>query len=198
MKKYIFLVILISSFTTWSQAEADKKVQLKPELSIAFISHLYLGDNYLSKGHKQPAVGALLKLNIMTYKQFLLAFEFEKSTLKVDDFEIGGNIDKTNINTFRGILSYRILVSNKILFDPQVKFGSVNLRQKDGSKFYGNQQGNTIGVGTDVFYKLNKTYILFSNFGYNYSFFRVNTTNEFEDYFNHAHSLTITIGIKIN
>jgi len=198
MKKYIFLLILFSSFTAWSQDKADKKVQLKPELSIAFVSHIYLGDNYLSKGHKQLAIGALLKLNILRYQQFLLAFEYEKSTLQVDDFEIGGNIDKTNINTFRGILSFRISESNKIVFDPHLKFGSVDLRQKNGSKFYGNQQGNILGFGTDIFYKLNKTYILFSNIGYNYYFFRVNTTNEFVDYFNHASSLNITIGLKIN
>lgn len=197
MKLSSSLFILFIFAKAWSQNDAEKSISFKPEFNIAFVSHLYFGDNYLSKGHKKPTVGALLKMNFIAYKQFLLGVEYEKSTTNVEDFAIGGNIDKTNLNTFRGILSYRFLSTKRFYLDPHFKYGLVNLRQKDGSKFYGNQQGKTIGIGTDLIYNLNKTYNLFLNIGYNYSTLNVNTTREFDDYFNHAQSINFTIGLKI-
>ncbi|WP_291115827.1 outer membrane beta-barrel protein [Flavobacterium sp. UBA6135] len=195
MKKYIYSFLLLSSFA-WGQNEEG--LRFKTELGIGFINHVFLGDNYLSKGHKKHAVGAVLKLNLLRYTNFILGFEFEKNTSKVADFAIGGNIDKTNMNSFRGLLSYRVYTSERFTFDPQIKYGTVDLRQKSGSKFYGNQKGSTIGIGVDVLYNFSDGLAVFSNVGYNYYHLNVNTTPEFKDYFNHSHSINLTIGLKLN
>lgn len=198
MKLVTLLFCYFTITSLWSQNHVEKGLQLKPELSFAFVSHNYFGDNYLSKGHKNPSIGASVKMNLLTYKKFLLGLEYEISTLKVDDFAIGGNIDETNSSVFRGILSYRITKKDKLIIDPQLKYGTIDLRQRGDTKFYGNQQGNSIGIGTDLLYDFSKTYSLFINLGYNYIILNVNTTPEFTDYFNHAHSINISIGLKLN
>ena len=196
--KSLFYLFLFFSVTAWSQKNDELGFKLRPELSISIINQSFFGDNYLSKGHKKPTFGGLFKLNLLSYNQLYLGFEFEKNTSKVEDFSIGGNIDKTKMNSFRGLLSYRIKASDKFIFDPQIKYGIVELRQENGSKYYGNQEGNMLGIGFDAIYKFSKVFSLFSNIGYNYYRLNVNTTPEFENYFNHSHSFNISVGLKTN
>jgi hypothetical protein len=196
--KLLLYLLLLFSIAARSQNDFEEGLKFSPEVSLAFINQTFLGDNYLSKGHKKPTFGGVLKLNMLSYNHFFLGFEFEKNISKVDDFSIGGNIDKTKMNSFRVLLSYRIAASSKFIFDPQIKYGIVELKQENGSKSYGIQDGNTIGIGCDAIYKYSKVLSIFTNIGYNYYSFNVNTTPEFENYFNHSHSLNISIGLKIN
>ncbi|MFD2909341.1 hypothetical protein ACFSX9_11445 [Flavobacterium ardleyense] len=195
MKKSIVLLVLFSTMA-WSQTEKKEQIEFTPEASFAFSSQFYSGDNYLSKGHND-GIGGSLKFNFITYKNFKLGFQFEKTTQKVIDKEIGGNISKTNSNSLGGVISYQLYTNNKIAFEPQFKIAGIQLRQKDGSKFYGSQNGTQIGISSDVIYKLNKTLSIFTNVGYNYSFLKVDTTPAYEDYFNNSQSINISVGLII-
>lgn len=195
MKKCIVLFVLFSTFT-WGQTDKNEQIEFTPEASFAFSSQFYLGDNYLSKGHND-GIGGYFKFNFITYKKFKLGFQFEKTTQKVTDKAIGGNIAKTNSNSLGAIISYQVFTTNKLAFEPQFKLASLELRQKDGSKFYGSQNGTKIGISSDVIYKFNKTLSIFTNVGYNYSFLKVETTPAFEDYFNNSQSINVSIGLII-
>ena len=195
MKKSIVILLLFSTLS-WSQKETNTTIEFTPEASFAFSSHFSLGDNYLSKGHND-GIGAYFKFNFITYKKFKLGFQFEKTTQKVTDKAIGGNIDKTNSNSIGGVISYQLYTNNKIAFEPQFKIASLQLRQKDGSKFYGSQNGTQIGISSDIIYKLNKTLSIFTNVGYNYSFLKVETNPAYEDYLNNSQSINVSIGLII-
>lgn len=195
MKKSILFLVLFSTLA-WSQTEKKEQIEFTPEASFAFSSHFYLGDNYLSKGHND-GIGGYLKLNFISYKNFKLGFQFEKTTQKVTDKAIGGNISKTNSNSLGGVISYQLYPNNKIAFEPQFRISGLQLRQKDGSKFYGSQNGTQIGISSDVIYKFNKTLSIFTNVGYNYTFLKVETNPAYKDYFNNSQSINVSIGLII-
>ena len=195
MTKNIVFLLLFSAVVC-GQNKNKELFKFTPEASFAFSSQLYIGENYLSKGHND-GIGAYFKMNFVTYKKFKLGIQFEKTTQKVTDKAIGGNINKTNSNNLGGVISYQAFTKNKIAFEPQLKIAEVTLRQKDGSKYYGSQSGTQVGISSDVIFKLNKTLSIFTNIGYNYSFLKVETSPEYKDYFNNSQSINISIGLII-
>ena len=134
MKKILFIFLFTNLI--YGQEIAKKPFKIKPEIGLSITTQVFQGNNYLSKGHKNPSFGGELKLNLVHYNNFKLGGTLEKSTLKVSDFSIGGNSDKTNINSASVILSYQFQMTNKLNLIPQVSYGGVELRQKNGSKLF--------------------------------------------------------------
>lgn len=195
MTKNIVFFLLFST-VVFCQDKNREMIKFTPEASFAFSSQLYMGENYLSKGHND-GIGAYFKINFVTYKKFKLGIQFEKTTQKVTDKAIGGNIDKTNSICLGGVISYQVFTNNKITFEPQIKIAEVTLRQKDGSKYYGSQNGTQVGISSDIIFKFNKTLSIFTNIGYNYSFLKVQTSPEYKNYFNNSQAINLSIGLII-
>lgn len=194
MKKLLLLFLLFSQFVYCQ--EKNNKLQFKPKLGLEVKSNYFFGKNYLAKGHKNPSVGFLFKMNVLEYKKFNFGFSFENTILKVSDYSIGGNIDKSNIALYNAYLSYPLAISKEITLEPNIFYGQLFLKQKNGSKNYGTQNGNDLGIGGIINYKINKTITIYSNVSYSHYFLKVNTTPEFEKYFNNSNCLSLSLGIN--
>ena len=127
-----------------------------------------------------------------------MGFGFEKSTQKVTDFSLGGDIDKTNSNSISGYFSFDILKKSKIRVSPELSYGGIELRQKKDGKYYGRQNGTRYGVGVNLNYMLSTYFSVYSNVSFNKYDLNVETTNEFIDYFNNANAVSISLGIKFH
>ena len=197
MKKLILFSLFFSSIV-YCQEKTNDKVAFRPDIAITFISNFYFGDNYLAKGHRSQSVGAQIKSDWLHYNNFNLGIGFEKSTQSVTDYSIGGNIDKTNTNSIILYLSYDLLTKSKFRISPEISYGNIELRQKDGSKFYGSQNGNRYGFGANLNYMLGKYFSLYSNVSLNFYNLNVQTTDEYTNYFNHANAISMSFGIKFH
>ncbi len=195
MKNLTLLFLLISSIV-YSQKKTNPKLDFHPDITIAFITNSYFGDNYLAQGHQKQSVGFQIKSDWLHYDNFSLGFGVEKSTQKVTDFSLGGNIDKTNSNSAILFLSYKITLNSKLCISPEASYGGIELRQKSGGKFYGYQAGRRYGLGTNFNFELNKNAALYSNISYNYYQLNTRTTEEFIDYFNRSNAISVSLGIK--
>ena len=196
MKNIFFIIFCFSFQLTISQEVGKKEFLFNPKISIGFITQSFFGDNYLSKGHKNLAIGAELDFQILSYSNFNLGFGLKKSTLLVEDETIGGNINKSNMNSISGFISYDAFKYNKFQFIPSLSYGGIEIRQKDGSKLYGVQNGNYFEASIKTYYALKNKINLYSKIGMTKYFLNVNTTNEFKSYFNHSNSINLSFGIQ--
>jgi hypothetical protein len=196
MKNIFFIIFCFSFQLTISQEVEKKELIFNPKISIGFVTQSFFGDNYLSKGHKNPAIGAELEFQMISYSNFNLGFGLKKTTLLVEDKAIGGNIDKSNMNSISGFLSYNAFKYNKFQFIPSLNYGGIEIRQKDGSKLYGVQNGNYFEASIKTNYVLKNKINLYSKIGITKYFLNVNTTNEFKSYFNHSNSINLSFGIQ--
>lgn len=196
MKKLIVFFLFVSSIV-FSQEKNKNQIDFKPDFAITIISNHYFGDNYLANGHQNPSIGVQIKSDWLHYNKFSFGFGLEKSTQKVTDYSIGGNIDKTNSNSFFGYLTYHYILNSKFSVNPEISYGGIELRQKNGKKFYGNQNGRIFGLGFNLDYKMNKYYSLYSHIGYNIYSLNTNTSKEFEDYFDKTNTISLSLGIKL-
>jgi hypothetical protein len=196
MNKIYFLLILSTSLV-FGQEKNKNRLIFNPNFTISFVTNNYFGDNYLAKGHKDPGYGFQMRSDWLYFNKFGFGFGVEKSTQKVSDFAIGGNIQKTNSNSIFCFLTYNFNINQKLSLNPEVNFGGIELRQKSGGKFYGQQNGQRFGSGLNINYKINKTFSIFSNVGYSIYRLKTNTSDEFINYFNRANSINFSIGIKL-
>lgn len=198
MKIIIILSTLFLSSILWSQKKVVAESFSHPTFSLTLISNNYFGENYLAKGHKSNSIGFQFKHEFAHYKKFNLGFCFEKSTQKVTDTSIGGNIDKTNTNSIIGFISYKIPITNKLDISPEINYGGIELRQKYGSKLYGVQNGSRFGIGLNLDYMIKKHISVSSIIGYNKYNLNTKTSSEFQDYFNTAEALSFSLGLKLH
>ena len=195
MSRLLIIAILISSITH-SQKINKEKLEFYPDIRISIVTNHYFGENYLAKGHQALSIGAQLRSNWLHYNNFSLGIGVEKSTQKVTEYSIGGNIDKTNSNSFFGHITYKYTLNSKFSVSPEISYGDIELRQKSGNKFYGRQHGQRYGFGVNFDYKLKKHAALFSTIGYVVYDLNTRTTNEFQDYFNKAQAISLSLGFQ--
>jgi hypothetical protein len=195
MKRIGLLLILVFQLG-FGQTEQNNKVKFKGNFGLELKSNYYFGDNYLAKGHKNPAIGFAFNWNFLEYKKFKLGVSFEKNTLQVIDYSIGGFIDKSNITVYNSNLSYQIPINAKLALEPSIFYGQLFIKQKNGSKNYGVQNGNDLGIGVCLNYRLNKSIQVYSNVALSHYFLTANTSQEFENYFNSSNSLSLSLGCK--
>jgi len=196
MRKIYLLIVLVFQIG-FSQIEKNSNVQFKANFGLELKSNYFFGDNYLSKGHKNPTIGFGFHWNFLEYKKFNLGVSFEKSVLRVTDYSIGGNIDKSNITVYNSNLSYQIPINAKLALEPNIFYGQLYVKQKNGTKNYGVQNGNDLGFGICLNYKLNKSIQVYSNLAFSHYFLTANTTPEFENYFGSSNCLSLSLGIKL-
>lgn len=196
MKNIFFIIFCFSFQLTISQEIEKKELIFNPKISIGFITQSFFGDNYLSKGHKNPAIGAELDFQILSYSDFNLGFGLKKTTLLVEDEAIGGNINKSNMNSISGFLSYDAFKYNKFQISPSLSYGGIEIRQKDGSKLYGVQNGKYFEASIKTNYVLKNKINLYTKIGITKYYLNISTTNEFKNYFNHSNSINLSFGIQ--
>ena len=197
MKKNILLFLLLFSSFVWSQENEVAKIFSHPTFAFTLISNNYFGDNYLSKGHEN-SIGIQFKHEFVHFKKINLGFGFEKSTQKVTDTSIGGNSNKTNTNSIFGFISYNIPINNSFEISPEINYGGIELKQKNGNKLYGIQQGYRFGLALSLDYKIKKHLSIYSTIGYNKYNLNTKTTSEFVNYFNSANAISYSLGLKFN
>jgi hypothetical protein len=199
MRSIIFLFLLFSNLIFSQETEKKKnQVTFKRDFALTLITNHYFGDNYLAKGHQNLSMGFQLKSEFLHYRKFRLGIGAEKSTQKVTEFSIGGNIDKTNSNSFFGTLTYTCDINTKFSLSPEISFGGIELRQKDGGKFYGKQNGQRFGVGINLNYLMTKSLSIYNTIGYSFYQFNTNTSEEFKKYFDRSNSVNLSLGIKLH
>jgi hypothetical protein len=196
MKRIGLLLILVFQHG-FGQNEQNNKIKFTGNFGIELKTNNYFGDNYLAKGHENPALGFEISLNFIEFKKFKLGVSFEKTTLEVNDYAIGGFIDKTNITVYNVNLSYLIPINNKIAVQPTIFYGQLFIKQKNGGKNYGVQNGNDLGLGACFNYNLNKSIQVFSKAALSQYFLTANTAQEFENYFNSSNCLSLSLGCKL-
>lgn len=198
MKKIILLSSLFISHFIWCQKSEVAEGLSHPTFSLSIISNNYFGENYLAKGHKSNGFGFQFKHELFHYKNFNLGFGIEKSTQKVTDTSIGGNIYSTNSNSVFGLVSYKIPIITTFAVSPEINYGRIELRQKNGSKLYGVQNGTRFGLGLNLDYMIKKNVSISSLVSYNKFNFNTETSPEFINYFNNSKAISISLGLKFN
>ena len=194
--KRIYLLLILVFQISFGQVDKNNTVQFKADFGLKFKSNYFFGDNYLAKGHKNPAIGLNINWKFLEYKRLQLGVSFEKSTLHVVDYSIGGNIDKSNITIYYTNLGYQIPLNSKLSLEPNIFYGQLFIKQKRGSKKYGIQNGNDLGIGLCVNYRLNKSIQVYSDVALSHYFLTANTSQEFENYFNSSNCLSLSLGYK--
>jgi hypothetical protein len=194
---FLFLSILFSTLIFSQEEKKKSQINFQPDFALTIITNHYFGDNYLAKGHQNQSIGIQLKSDWLHYSNFSLGFGIEKSTQKVTEFSIGGNIGKTNSNSFFGYLTYKNNVNQKFSLSPEISFGGIELRQKKGEKFYGSQSGQRYGVGVNLHYIMTKSFSFYTTIGYSLYRFNANTSEEFKKYFDRSNSINLSLGIKL-
>ena len=150
----------------------------------------------MAKGHRNPAIGAAFNWNFLEYKKIRFGVSFENNTLHVEDYSIGGNIDKSIITVYNFNLCYQIPTTTKLSFEPNIFYGQLYIKQKNGNKNYGIQDGKDLGIGVCVKYKLDKYIQVYSDVALSHYFLTANTSQEFENYFNSSNCLSLSLGCK--
>lgn len=198
--KYIYqLIIVLFVANAWSQEQENKlenDFKIIADINVTGTTNYFFGDNYLAKGHKNPSFGAAVSLYLFQYQNIKFGGTLEKSSINVSDVAIGGNIKKSNINAAYISVMNDIEISKRFVVSPDFTAGLLQIRQKNGAKFYGSQNGFRIGLGANLNFKLSNDVIIFSNIGYNRYFLEVQTTDEFKKYFNNSNSINFNIGFK--
>lgn len=196
MKKLLFLLSIVMFNYTFSQVNKVKTFRFNPKINLGLHTQNFIGDTYLAKGHSDPAIGIETGLQVFSLKKLNAGFGIKKTTLKVSDKTIGGNIDHTNINSIHGFLSYDLLNDNKFNIIPEVQIGGLELRQKGDGNLYGVQNGNFYNFSVNINYDINKYLHPYLKIGFTTYQLKTNTTDEFKSYFNHSNSLNLSLGIQ--
>jgi hypothetical protein len=199
MKCLTQIVFLFLIATAWSQKQEDeteKDLKIIADINVTGTSNLFFGNNYLAKGHKNPSLGVNISLYVFQYKNIKFGGTLEKSSINVSDITIGGNIKKSNINSAYISVLNDIKISKRFVLSPDLTAGFLQIRQKNGAKFYGSQYGYRIGLGVDLNYKLSNDVVIFSNVGYNRYILDVQTSDEYKKYFNNSNSVNFNFGFK--
>lgn len=194
MKRKLLILSLLFINIIFSQE--TKTIKFNPKIKLGITTQKFFGDNYLAKGHKNPAIGLETSFQVISIKKFNIGLGFNKSFINVSDKSIGGNIDKTNINSINGFISYDLLKLNKFNFKPEIQFGGLEIRQKNGNKLYGVQNGNFYNFSIQISYDYSKHFNPYFKLGYTNYFLNTNTSEEFKNYFNHSSSLNLSLGIQ--
>ena len=195
MKCFAIIFLLLTN-VLFSQENARENI-FKPEFKIAATTTFYFGDNYLSKGHANPAFGATIQLNLFEYQNFKLGGMLQKSTLKVSEYSLGGNIERSNINQVKANVAYKIDLK-KFIIMPEICYGGIEINQKTEKKRYGTQKGKTIGFGLNTNYKLSNMVEIYNNISYDYLLLNINTTPEYANYFDKGNAINISLGFSFN
>ena len=196
MKKILLLITIVLFNYTFSQENKVKTFRFNPKISLGFHTQNFIGDNYLTKGHSNPAIGIETDFQIFSFKKINTGFGIKRVGLNVTDKSIGGNIDRTNINSIHVFLSYDLLKINKFNIIPEVQFGGLELRQKGDGNSYGVQNGNFYNFSVNINYKINKYLHPYFKIGFDSYLLKTNTTDEFKSYFNRSNSLNLSLGIQ--
>ncbi len=197
MKKILFLIAICLFNYSFSQEKKTKAFRFNPKINVGFHTQSFLGDNYLAKGHSNPAMGIETGFQIFSFKKINTGFGIKRTTLKVTDKAIGGNIHGTNINSIHGFLSYDLLKVNKFNIIPEIQFGGIELKQKGDGNSYGVQNGNYYNFSVHINYDIYKYIHPYFKIGFTSYLLKTRTTEEFKSYFNQSNSLNLTIGLQI-
>lgn len=198
MIKKIVLIILLISGVMWSQEEEPSKKVFEgyTNLTVAFRSNYFLGDNYMSKGHQNPNFGFSGKFNFFKFYGIGFGMGLNFGSIKVDDTTIGGNISKSNLSSYDFNFTYPIESGGKVSLEPTAFIGGFSIRQKTGSKDYGTHSGVHYGFGINFLYPLGKNIKAYSNIGYHLYNHKIRTSQEYQDYFKNSNALNLSLGIR--
>ncbi len=196
MRALIFGILLITS-VTYGQIKKEEIAKFNPHFSLGATYFNFLGNNYLSKGHRNDNYGFFIKLNALQVYKFNIGGLFDKTRLRAIDKAIGGNVRFSNLNSANVYLNYDINLNNHVSIEPEIKYGGVEIRQSGFGKNLGVQFGKLYGIGTNINYKIDNSLSFFININYNKLILDVATTPEFESYFDNSNSLNISLGIKL-
>ena len=196
MRVLIFGILLFTS-VIFGQDKKEEIVKFNPHFSLGASYSNFFGDNYLSEGHRNDNYGFFIKLNALQVYKFNIGGLFDKTKLRATDKAIGGNVGTSNLNTANVYLNYNINLNNHLSIEPEIKYGGVEIRQSGIGKKLGTQFGKLYGVGANFNYKIDNSLTFFMNLNFNKFMLNVETTPEFENYFDNSNSFNISLGIKL-
>ncbi|MGV7106407.1 hypothetical protein [Flavobacterium sp. U410] len=196
MKKLFIIFVFFTFKLVLAQETEQKSFRFNPKISLGIQTQFFLGNNYLSKGHSNPAIGGEFDFQFMSYSKFNLGFGLKKVTIQVEDPAIGGNIDKSNLNSVNGFISYHVVSAKKVQISPTFSYGGIEIRQKSDSKLYGVQNGRYIEGSVKINYAFSPNTKIYTKLGISRYYLNVKSTDEYKNYFNQTNSLNLSIGIQ--
>lgn len=200
MKKIILLSIILISQFTFSQEETDepsKKNVRFPDncLSIYYIRYNNIGENFLSEAHKN-AFGFGTQFDFLEVYGFIIGGAYEGSSFKITDKSLAGNIDRTNYGNIMWRFSYKFNLSEVSTIKPYIGIGDVKLRQRGRGQDFGKFKGTSYNIGVNYMYNIDKNVSFFTGLNFNYVSYRVNSTPEFQSFFDRSNQIQIHLGIS--
>lgn len=199
MKKYIFIFIAFLVVEPIIAQDKKDNNQLKfiHDFSIYYVQNLSLDNNFLSDANKYKS-GFGLNFKVLQFHNFKLGLGYELLKFKTVDFAKAGNIEKINLTNINFKIYYPIELSSKFIVEPNVGLTSLQLHQKSKYKNFGFINGTGYSLGTDLNYKLASNLSLVFGINYLYGNYKVNTSKEFEKYFENSNQILFSLGIQIN
>lgn len=193
---FIIVLFVVNVRSQEKEIKPENDFKIIADINLTGTTNYFFGDNYLAKGHKNPSFGAAVNLYLFQYKNIKFGGGLEKSSINISDVTIGGNIKKSNINAAYISVLNDIKISKRFVVSPDFTAGFLQIRQKNGAKFYGSQYGYKLGLGANLNFKLSNDVIIYSNLGYNRYILEVQTSDEFKKYFNNSNSINFNLGFK--
>jgi hypothetical protein len=202
MKKKYFLCFALMLFagSIFAQDTIAKPERNPNRFRMCILSKIYYmqpgstGDNFLS-AHK-GSFGAGTELNLFTVYNFYFGIGYNFSQYKVTDASLAANAKHTNVNMFFGKVYYKIPVTDKFSVNPAIMVGQTNIKQRTGSKEYGDQEGWFTGLGADAEYEFTNWVALFFGARYNLIYTNTETAAQYRDYFRKLNQFNVSAGIR--
>jgi hypothetical protein len=198
IKKVFFLILFVTSIG-FSQTEEVKKSDFDfiPTFRLRAIVPISQGDNFLAKANKE-SIGFGVSSYFAKYKNAMVGFGYDFISFRTSDSAIAGNINASNLNSIYGSVSYRFILNDQITIEPLFGYGYSFLQFRSGLRGFGKQEGHDYRFAVYTDYKLAKRFGMFLGVGLLNSKLSINTSPEYTNFFDHASTLQISLGIKIN
>lgn len=193
---FLKLILLLSFFKGISQEE-KKIFRFEEEFSFYYLQNNNFGTNFLAKANK-PIIGFGAELVLFKVYDFGLGFGIEKGYHKVTDNALGGNIENTNSTLLNLNLHYYRNIGKKFRLNPFLSFGELSLKQRTDKKHFGTQRGTNIGFGSNFTYSISKEMSIYTGLKYNFANLKVNTSEEFINFFDHTQQIQLKFGILLH
>lgn len=203
MKK-VLLILLVLPSLLFSQAneekdntkqEVEQTFFYKPQFYIYVNHHNNSGNNFLADGHDADFVGAGLQINFVKFYNIKFGLGWEYHNYEVTNYSTLGNINNTDYFAVFGKFQYQWDILKHWSIEPYLGIGASRIEQSYLSSESDDFFGMNLYAGLNITFKITPHISIFTGANYNSIRYRVNTNEQWEDYFNKINQTQILLGL---
>ena len=189
-------IILILTLLLFINSMAQKKNKNNFSISLTGIQPISIGNNFLAKGYeKSPAFALSMQYN--SDSDIFIGLEYQNiSKANVNSYWLGNFKYATSQNyiLFGG---YFHLLNEKIYLEHRLGIGITEIVHEGGLSRY-KIDGKRILIGSKLNYKLNETFVAFSQLDFVYSYYDIEISGPEKSFYSTGLQLMPAVGIRVN